>query len=179
MKKIILIISLIAIGIGYAGVLNYYGKIVGTVNVQAPIFYADSNNRGGVYYEMKINEVGSGTVNLQDGNRVLFVTDSLGITSWYSAKWIVKIKIHSPSTGKLSAVKIKKVSQDLLTESDICEWKDMQLNEGYNLIQKECTLDQISFNSTDRLGLEITGAGTLNYTIYTDGSTRIEVTKVS
>jgi hypothetical protein len=45
MKKIMLIISLIVIGIGYSGVLNYYGKIVGTINVQGPIFYADFSQR--------------------------------------------------------------------------------------------------------------------------------------
>jgi len=32
---------LLVVSIAYAGVLSYYGKIVGNVNVQGPIFYAD------------------------------------------------------------------------------------------------------------------------------------------
>jgi hypothetical protein len=166
---------LLVISIAYAGVLNYYGKIIGTANVQGPIFYADSTSLNGIYYKMKINEAGSGTVSLQDGSRVLFVTDSLGITSWYPAKWVVKIKVNSPSTGGLSAIRIKKVSQDFLTETTICEWSGISLTQGDNSIQKDCTPSQIPFTLTDRFGLEIVGAGTLTYTIYTDGSTKVEV----
>jgi hypothetical protein len=171
---------LLFVSIAYAGVLEYYGKIVGNVNVQPPTFYADSSplQTGGVYYKMKINEVGSGTVSLQDGNRVLFVTDSLGITSWYPAKWIVKIKVYSPSTdGGLSTIRIKKVRQNLLAEDTICEWEAIPLTQGNNSIQENCTTGQISFTSTDRFGLEIVGGGGLTYTIYTDGLTRVEVTK--
>jgi hypothetical protein len=172
------IVFLLVVSIAYAGVLNYYGKIEGTASVQPPTFYADSTPlpTGGVYYKIKINEVGSGTVSLQDGNRVLFVTDSLGITSWYPAKWIVKIKVYSPSTdGGLSTIRIKKVSQNLLAENTICEWNTISLTQGDNSIQEECTPGQIPFTSTDRFGLEIVGGGGLTYTIYTDGSTRIEV----
>jgi hypothetical protein len=175
---IIGIAFLLVVSIAYAGVLSYYGKIIGSVNVQPPIFYADSTSfsTGGVYYKMKINKVGIGTVSLQDGNRILFVTDSLGITSWYPAKWIVKIKVYSPSTnGGLSTIRIKKVSQNLLDEDTICEWKAISLAQGNNSIQENCTTGQIPFTSTDRFGLEITGAGGLTYTIYTDGSTKVEV----
>jgi hypothetical protein len=48
MRKLVMIgiAFLLVVSIAYAGVLNYYGKIVGTANVQGPIFYADfSQNR--------------------------------------------------------------------------------------------------------------------------------------
>ncbi len=178
MKKfaVIGIVLSLFVGIVYTGVLNYYGKIVGTINVQGPIFYADSLNIGGVYYKMKINEVGSGTVTLQDGSRVLFVTDSLNVSSWYSATWIVNIKLFSPSNGSLSAIRIKRIDKNFL-EFEICKWEGIPLAEGNNSIQKRCDPGTISFNTTDRLGLEIVGAGVSDYIIYTDGSTRIEVIK--
>ena len=165
---------MLVISLAYAGVLSYYGKIVGTASIQPPIFYADSTSLGGVYYKMKINEAGTGSVTLQDGGRILFVTDPLGISSWYPTKWNVYIKVFTPDTGGgLSAIRIKKVSQNFLTEYTICEWTGISLKSGENSIQNTCTPEQVNFDTTERLGLEIVGAGTLTYTIFTDGSTRI------
>jgi len=165
---------LLFVSIAYAGVLSYYGKIVGIVEVQGPVFYADSTYLVGVYYKMKINEVGTGSVTLLDGNRIVFVTDPLGISSWYPATWNVYVNVSVSDSGSLSAIRIKRVSQNF-GEYTICGWEGISLNPGENSIQLNCTRGQLSFDTTDRLGLEIAGGGTLTYTIYTDGSTRIEV----
>lgn len=169
---------LLFVSLAFAGVLSYYGKIIGSANVLPPTFYADSTViTSPVYYKMKINEVGGGSVTFTDGERRLFVTDSLGITSWYSATWTVYVKVQASAAGALSALRIKKVSGDLTSEVTLtgCEWTGISLDAGTNSIQRSCTPGVLTFDSTDRLGLEVAGAGTVTYTIITDGSTRIEV----
>jgi hypothetical protein len=105
MKKVILIISLIAIGIGYAGVLNYYGKIVGTINVQGPIFYADLTKNGAVVGKLLSNTKPQNTytTTFEDGAIIIFYSEDLGgINFDYTPQCKFSIKISSSKDSSVT-----------------------------------------------------------------------------
>ena len=168
MKKIILIISLIAIGIGYAGVLNYYGKIVGTVNVQAPIFYAHSEEEYG-YYLFKPNIPPDGSLKKEAGgvynSRAGEYDTQINsgwlfpqVSSWYPSKWTFyyETKIENANSAKLYA-KIYKFdtntnSKTLVTE---CPTSDPITSTSYVTITSTCNVPSINLSSSERILVEI------------------------
>jgi len=173
---------LLVVSIAYAGVLSYYGKIVGTVNVQPPIFYADFTNMTTGWKKLSINALPTqtGEVTITDSNSFAFHTESLGITSFYAANWnfFVKAKVSSPPKALyLELWTIDPSNGDLL--SKICEKSVSITSNEYDIYSTTCTPGQFALSSSDGLAYVIRGAAapTVNYTIDVDsvGSTRIEV----
>jgi len=175
MKKTILIISLIAIGIGYAGVLDYYGKIVGTINVQPPIFYASKKSiEGG--YELFINTLPNEYKGeLLSVNVVKFYSLPLGVSNWYSSKW--KIIIHYDNS-KFPNTLTYSLYFSSKQPVPICSGI-VNLEQGTNkVVEIDCNFSGGSIPSDSSLWLILTPSMDFDK-LYVDGSTRIEVTKVS
>jgi len=168
MKKIILMISLIAIGIGYAGVLNYYGKIVGTITIQAPIFYAHSEKEYD-YYLFKPNippdgeekelysiygSSDSGEYDIKIDKGWLFPQ----VSSWYPSNWTFyyETKIEDANSAKLYA-KIYKF--DTSTNNKVliveCSTSDPVTSTSYVTITSTCNVSQINLSPSERILIEI------------------------
>jgi len=185
MKKIMIIAIMLGIAIFslvYSGVLNYYGKIVGNVNVQPPVFYADFSNMPTGWKKLSINEFpsSSGEVTITDSGSYVFHTNALGISSFYSANWIfyVNAKVTSPpKTLYIELWEVDPSSGDL--KNKICETSVTITSSDYNLYSATCSPGAITLNPSYGLGYVLRGsaAPTVTYTINIDGSTRIEVTK--
>jgi hypothetical protein len=183
MRKLLMIgiAFLLVVSIAYAGVSNYYGKIVGTASVQPPIFYADFTNMPTGGKRLNINTLPSliGEVSISDGNSFVFHTNALGITSFYNASWrfFVKAKVNNPPRNLIVGLwRINPYNGSLI--SPLCN-KTISINSSsYNIYSETCEPGSFILSSSDGLAYVIKGgfpAPFVNYTINVDGITRIEV----
>jgi hypothetical protein len=187
------VLGILLIGIVSAGLLDYFGKITGEVEVSAPVFYLDGSvipEGGGsaiVYRNMIVNE-NPDEVNdtyFFNGHRLIYMTEPLGLENFYDAEFTIKVWIKTNNQSNIAQYRILKIDKDLSTKT-ICEPDEVIEFDGhYNSFWKKelsCQSEgEINLELDDRLGLEITGAGgTSEYWIrtgknYSDGMSRIEV----
>jgi hypothetical protein len=167
---------LLVASIAYAGVLNYYGKIVGIANVKGPTFYASSNSIGGAYYRFLINTLPtSGELTLTDGNVIIFASDSLNVNSWYPAYWSISINVSTNAVNNTLTIQLWILDQNYGWKRELCSNVVTLDSINYKTYSVTCRLDSLSLDPTDRLGLRIGGGGVnSSYTIKVDG-TKVEV----
>ena len=184
---IIGVITVLLIGIVSAGLLDYFGRISESVTVEGPVFYLDGNLEE-AYYNLFINEIPSDEkeVNLTNGNRLLFITEPLGVEYFYEANFSMKVWMKTNNESNIAQYRVLRVKDNLLV-SNICPPEDgvIYFDGHYNSFWKKefsCQSNgKIQLNPGDRIGLEISGAGgTSKYWIstgkkYTKGYSRIEV----
>jgi hypothetical protein len=161
---------LLVASIAYAGVLNYYGKIEGTVSVQPPVFIADYSDMPSGWKRLNINTFPEaiGEVSFTDTNAFVFHTDALGITSFYPAHWRfhVTAKVNSPpQTLYLELWEVD--PNDGSIKSKKCEANVTLDSAEYKTYTATCTSGEISLNPSYGLGYRLMGAGgpSVTYTI--------------
>jgi len=173
---------LLVISIASAGVLNYYGKIIGTANVQGPIFYADLTANGETVGKLLLNTKPSATytTTFKDGAGVLFRSDNLGgIDFNYIPKCEFSIKVRSTENSRVYL---------------ICEYYDMS-GSTHTICQTSISTSTIAGTKT----ASCSGTSTLSsvkyivyeikgdigfsgsYTVETnpEGETKLQLNKVS
>ncbi len=165
MKKKTAIVSvllgILVIGIVSAGFLNFFGKITGSVVVEGPVFYLDGY-WGGVYYNLFTNEIPEDEeeVYLYDGNRLLFITEPLGVDNFYQANFDIHIWAKTNNSGNLLQFQVVRIKPEL-EEEVICVPPAIEpSSSGFYRKETSCSSpDTISLNPEDRIGLIIMGAG--------------------
>jgi hypothetical protein len=174
------IVFLLVISIAYAGVLNYYGKIVGTVSVQPPIFYADFTDMPTGWKRLNINTLPSltGELSISGGSSFAFHTNALGINSFYNANWtfFVKAKVNSPPRNLIVELwRIDPSDGNLI--SKLCEKTINITSNEYNVYSETCPPGSFILDPSDGLAYVIRGIAppSVTYTINVDGTTRVEV----
>ena len=183
MKKLIIaIIGILIVSIGSAGLLQYYGKIVGNVNVQPPVFYASKDSISSNLYSLQINQKpqSEDTITITDGNSVYFITGEIGVTSFYKGNWHFYIKGKANSGSSTTLWLEFYVPQDAtnywVQKVKICEPISLSIGideKVYDVINTNCSrLSNLS--PSDRFVWKITGP--VNISITSNGETRIEVT---
>jgi len=188
-KKIIvgsIIVSIFLIGIVAASFLTYFGKITGSVEVSAPVFYLDGQ-WGEAYYNLFIDEIpNEAEVNLENGHRILFVTEPLDVENFYQTRFDIKIWAKTNTEGNILQFQVVRIKTNL-EEEIICVPPSIEPNSGTSFTKRETYCEsggEITLNPEDRIGLIIMGAGLdSEYWIstgkdYTDGYSRIEVTAI-
>jgi len=174
MKKIMIIAMIFAIAIFslvYSGVLNYYGKIVGNVNVQPPVFYAHSETEsygGETYYLLKPNaypdgkleEIIAGVFQSKAGEYTTIIDRGWlfpEVSSWYRSKWIFyyEVKIENANKARFFT-KIYKFdtstnSKNLIVE---CPPSEYTSSTTYTTVTSICDIPPISLNSNERILVE-------------------------
>jgi len=178
-KEVIVIFGLtlflLVVSIAYAGVLNYYGKIVGTANVQGPIFYADISTRSLLLNQKPTTD---NETNFTDGSNVVFCSDDLGGVDF---NYIPKCEFYVKACSNVSSQIIVACYYNNMTNmtNKICEEK---VNTATN-----CQVLHTYCNGTSTLSgvshiiYEIKGAdSTVAYYIQTNsnGDTRLQINKV-
>ncbi len=155
------LLGVLLIGIVSAGLIEYFGRITGSVEVEAPVFYLDGH-LGGVYYNLLVDEIPSEEeVYLNNGNRLLFVSRPLDVNEFYKTRFDIKIWAKTKIGGNILQFKIIKLKPDF-SEEIICTPSLIILTDKENFIKKETScssLDIISLNPEDSIGLVIFGAG--------------------
>ncbi len=193
-----ILFGILLIGIVSASFLTYFGKITGSVEVKAPVFYLDGsvvpippNTPNLAYRYLSANEVPDeeNVTYLFDGNRLIYVSEPLGLDYFYDSAFNIKIRVKTNEEGNLLQLRITKIDKNMV-ESEICEpVNPINISSWYDefrIRETSCLSNgEIILNPTDRIGLEIRGiGGTAEYWIKTayesssTGSSRIEVSAI-
>jgi hypothetical protein len=199
------IVFLLVISIAYAGVLEYYGKIVGTANVLPPTFYAHSEKeiydktyrvyKANVQPDGPLEENFAGIIYGEAGEYPALI--DVGwlipqVPSFYPSSWkfYYEVKIENANKGKLFT-KIYKFDTTTGTKTLIkeCPTSDYTTSTEYGTISSTCDFPGISqLTSSERILVEYwawidVNASTLGK-IYlkvddpiSPNSTRVEVSK--
>jgi len=178
-KKIAtLILGVLLMAIVSAGLVSYFAKITGTVEVEGPVFYLDGTELETDIYNLTINQYPFiiDTFNITN-NEIIFITDSLNINEFYKADFDIYISMRENSNNSyLDFEIIKKTSSD---EINICGPK--RINTGSSSFSVRHTLcsssEDIDFDEEDKIGLKISGMAELKvgFPYASDGYSRIEV----
>jgi hypothetical protein len=171
------IFFLLVMGIVSAGLLDYYGLIKGTADVEGPTFYASSSSIGGIYYQLLINTPPSdGELDLTDGNVIIFASDSLNVDNWYSADWKTTVNVGTNKVGNKLTIQLWVLDQNYGGKTELCSQTITLDSVGNKTYQITCSLGSLTLDPTDRLGLRIGGWGVdSTYMIKVEGTTRSEV----
>jgi hypothetical protein len=175
-------ISLIAIGIGYAGVLDYYGKIVGTVNVQGPIFYADLTKNEATVGKLLSNTKPQNTYTktFENGGTLTFYSDNLNGTNFnYIPQCKFSIKINSSENSSVTLLcgyvdtseEYHIICQISLNTTNVPEVKTASCN-GKSILS---SVKHIFYEIRGKIGFE----GSYTLETNTNGDTRLQLDKAS
>lgn len=167
MEKKTLIISgimfILLFGTVSAGLVPYLSNMVtGTVDIKGPVFYLDGYWEG-AYYNLFINEIPEDEkeVYLYDGNRILFISEPLGIEDFYKVKFDIHIWAKTNESGNLMQFQIVKLKPSL-EETIICVPSTINITSSFEQFEERTTScsspDTISLNPEDRIGVVISGA---------------------
>jgi len=161
------LLGVLLIGIVTAGLVPYLSNMVsGNVVVDGPVFYLNGLI-GGVYHELLINEIPEDEeiVNWNDGQRVVFETEPLGVNGFYKAKFDVHIwaktnNSDGPSNNTLMQLDIIKIDGSG-KQTQICDPMIVNLSKYYDTFRERKTscssTDTISLNPEDKFGLRAHG----------------------
>ncbi|MFH7880422.1 MAG: hypothetical protein QXI09_00205 [Candidatus Aenigmatarchaeota archaeon] len=169
------------ISLTYAGVLSYYGKVLGTVSVRGPTFYADleSNNNTIGKLLLNVQPNSTYTIQFQDGQSIIFWSDDFGgINFSYIPTCHFSIKIYSSQPSKVRLICKYYDTND--NEIQICE-KSINTSTDFTVISESCTSSSIlNLNSVKYIVYEVKGMASPSIIFYLEtnpnGDTRLQVT---
>ena len=188
------IISVFLIGIVSAGLIDYFGRITGSVEVSAPVFYAtrEDSSENPNNYLLSLNEFVGNFDYVQftnGGTNKWFVTEELGIESFYESDYNFKVElctennsINEPFGQVVMDLKILKENGDF--RETICELNinniptiNHCLSENYQIYEISCSADELSgLDKEDRFAWIMTdGSHDITYYIKLDGDTKFEI----
>lgn len=187
-KKILsALLGILLIGIVTAGLISYFGKITGSVEIEGPTFYLDGvHGDGDVWHKLYINELpDKEDIYFWDGNRIVFKTESLGVDNFYKAEFNATIYIKSNNSGNTIQARFIKLNEKN-HDKTICNVNEpITIKKG--TIRDETfscsSTGEIDLSEYDRIGLELRGNGNESQEYWirvghelTHGASRIEVT---
>jgi len=194
MKKKALVVSILfgifLISIVSAGLIDYFGKITGSVEVSGPVFYLDGiHEDGGVYHQIYVNVIPpEEEIYFWDGHRLVFKTEDLGVDEFYQIKLKGTIWMKTNNSGNTIQARFIKLNE-LNYEKTICEVSEIIVigaTDNFWKYEFECSSEgEIDLSDYERIGLELRGNGDENqeYWVstgkkYSDGYSRIEVSAI-
>ncbi len=186
-KKTIVIVSILVgillIGIVSASFITYFGRITGSVEVSAPVFYASNEHPlgGTTYWGLGIDDYIERTdpVSFIGAATKLFVSEQLGITSFYAANYEMSIEAESNNESGQIDVELWIVQgNDPNNKKElICGVSTSEPVYEKKIYTISCSGNELSLEETDRLVWILSdGVNSFNYDIYIKGNTKIEVT---
>ena len=180
-KEVIVIFGLtlflLVVSIAYAGVLNYYGKIVGTADVQGPIFYADFQQN-----KLLINVKPSTTkiISFNDSDSTFIFIDNMGgIDFNYKIGCEFSVKAWSNSDNQPLRLYCRYWNG---TWHDIC-YADITVSTTPSIITASCPSELTSLTNVQGFGYKFEGQSIkpdVKYYIESNsnGDTRFQLIKV-
>ncbi len=180
MKKrvVSMFILILLIGIVSAGLIEYYGRITGTVEVSGPVFYAIGEKYEGTEkWIFSLNEYYGDSISTSftTSNKWL-VTESLGVTSFYAADYNIYLDIKANQEDTIK-VELWIVEEDFDKKGESICSSEKTINERdvYEILCPSISL--VGINPSDRIALilyDADSSGT-KYDVYIQGNTKIEV----
>ena len=188
-KIAVAILGILLIGIVSAGLVPYLSNMVtATVEVEGPVFYLDGSQPIDDYWGLAINNEGvsHNPVYFTGSNSKFFISESLGVESFYEADWefILSLRIEDNVTGKVDVFLYTIEEEDPhFTKENICTNNPYinisQLEDNnfhpYSVICEGKELKDM--DEGDRLVLELKdGFNSIKYYIELNGNSKIKVT---
>ena len=179
-----IIISVLLIAIVSAGLIDYFGKIEGSVVVEGPVFYLDDNPK-----ELVLNEAPSiSEIVYNITNEEVFFIYQDSIDELYLAEFSIFIPQKADNSGNklnFSIIKYNSENYEL-----ICSGLTKDSTTGsFKVRSIVCQSDgEISFNAEEKLGLMISdipeniNSSYIRISTYQDDGTkypRIEISKAT
>lgn len=186
-KKTIVMVSILLgillIGIVSAGLIDYFGRITGEVTVEGPVFYASNEHPlgGTTYWGLGINDYIERTdpVSFIGAATTLFVSEQLGINSFYAANYEMSIETESDNeNGQIDAELWIIEGDDPNNKKElICLGSTSEPVYQRKIYAISCPSGKkLLLDETDRLAWIITdGVNDIHYEVYIHGNTKIEV----
>lgn len=186
MKKKVtaVLVGILVIGLVSAGIVPWISNIVtGTVSVEGPVFYASGTHPlGGTdYWGLGINEYveRENPVSFTGSDPKFFISDKLGIDSFYAANYEISIEAESDNeSGQIDArIYFIEGNNPYNRELDICSGSVGPVYNK-NIYTINCNAEELTGIDPEwRLVLELSdGLNNIHYDIYIEGNTKIEVT---
>ena len=192
MKKRIAIIgvliTILLMAVVSASLVSYLSNMVtGTVEVKGPVFYLDGSQPIPGYWGLAINEEGIShdPVCFIGPNSIFFISEQLGIESFYEANWDIAITTRTENnvSGKIEIMLWTIEGEDPhLTKEPICKYGPVSIDipqrddNKYYSYQVTCPGNELSMDETDRLVLQLSdGFNDIRYYIKLNGNSKIEV----
>ena len=183
-KLIVGVAVLVLISLASAGLVGYLSNVVvAEVEVLGPVFYAsDGHPTGSSDYLLGINEfekrkdvVFTGTDNK------VFISEPLGITSFYPANYHMFIYANSSADESLN--ESGQIDAELWVAREngnkknlICHGSTTENVVEWHPYEIDCLGDEIDLDVDDRfMWILSDGSNSIKYTIEVEGNTRIEV----
>ena len=198
-KKIAsVLVGIFVMGLVSAGLVSYLSNMVsGSVVVDGPVFYLSKTItpiNEVEHYSLNLNEFDDeyGVTSFTGTNNQWFVTEELGVDSFYPAKYKFYIKACAENNTETYLTGQIKLTLEIL-HSDGTEGNEIcyiHINDvpttnscgvdDYNEHIVECTGNELDLDATDRFVL-ITSDGSLpiKYSIKMDENSKIEVTPIT
>ncbi len=161
------LLAVLLIGIVSAGLIDYFGRITGSVEIEGPVFYATGNNiNEPTLKELWINEpdLDSTTTWFEDGNYRGFATIPLGINSIYDAEYNFKFEAKTNNASQQMEVRLftydAKPQTNNPYETKICEKVIEITSEDYKPYEFSCYPGEISLSESDGFYWEFKGWNT-------------------
>ena len=159
---------LLFVSIAYAGVLSYYGKIVGTASVQPPVFYASKDCSGSVC-KIYINNLPPEYSGYVSKNPIYFDSESLGVNKWYAANWTIFLKLKGTISNQTVDYNLRFANSEY---KSICSG---YVTISTSIEEKTITCSPGEIQLSSQHYLELWLSSKYDFDTYTDGSTRVEV----
>jgi len=179
------IVFLLMLNIASASVLTYYGKIIGTADVEGPTFYASNEEIPHTLYYKKllINQppTAEGDVSLIDGQSQSFGSDGLNVESFYQPKFnfYVEAKVDTDEPKPLILTVYTWDTSTTATKEFVCQ-AILDVSSLANYTTTCSGSSSLSLSPSYGFLWEIKGGvglANITYTIYLKGNTKIEVDK--
>lgn len=174
MKKqiaIVLILAVFLIGITGASLVSFFSNtIYGNVQVDGPVFYLQDDGSDKV---LLLNEIPTSgrEILFSEGDKILFVSDSLGLDEFYDAEFEIHVWARSKNnTGNYLHFRILK------DEEEICSADSSTLTpSNFGERTASCYSEEgITWDTSDKISLEVSGVVAENSTI-TDFEIRVGI----
>jgi len=170
-------ISLVVlISLASATTLDFYGKINSITTIQPPKFYA-SSEEAIVGYKLLINSPPATyqEISFSDGSPIVFLTNPLGINSFYPATYSFSVKAKANNLNKVMYLEFVVVHEDG-SYTPVCSTNITITSTEYQIYEASCDGPQLTLQPSDKFGWIMKGAfADVTYYVMPDGSTRIEI----
>ena len=179
-----LIVGVLLIGIVSAGLVPYLSNMISaSVVVEGPVFYLDGEHPlgGTSIWGLKLNDnsVTSESSTFTGSNNKFFVSEKLGIESFYSANYKISIKAKSNNeSGQIDAEIYYIEGDDPHNKmQEVCSGSVSSVNTK-GIYEINCQSDElINLDPEWRIVLKLSdGINDILYTIYMEGDSKIEIT---
>ena len=187
---IIGVITVLLIGIVSAGLLDYFGRISGSVDIKAPTFYFSNNTIDDMWfgdYQLFINNLPNDEEVIFEGGVIAteFVTEPLGVDEFYKSRFNITayVKTDWNKTGETPSLKfiIYTVNNHEMTK--ICEVNSsIGATDKYQGYQIFCESSEIiNMTIMPKFGIALEGNKGVKYSFSVGddsrakGASRIEV----